>query len=491
MSKQEKIEQSKESSQILVLDDEHSIRWVLERTLSQAGYIPHLAADVLEARPLLQKHPIRLAFVDINLPGKDGLSFTREILKEFPSLLTIVMTGQSTMYNTVEAMKAGAFDYVAKPFNIDEIEELVKRALRVPLSTPETKRIKSGKKADDLLAGQSKVMRDLYKAIGRVAATDLTVLIQGESGTGKELIARSIHQHSLRSSQPFVAINCAAIPSELMESELFGHEKGAFTGATERKRGKLELASQGTLFLDEIGDMPMRLQSKLLRVLQEKQFERVGGHELITTNMRVITATHQNLEVAIEEGRFREDLYYRLNIIPLTLPPLRDRKTDIPLLVSYFLKQFNNGTGSSKTISDEAINVFVNYSWPGNVRELANFVERMVVLSIGSTITPRDLPDKVLGEVPEEKWTPLEKDSEPTGNPTQILQQSLKQSFHVGIPDEGINLKKLVEGFEKELLIEALEKTGWVKNKAATLLSLNRTTLVEKLKKLKITNPPA
>jgi DNA-binding NtrC family response regulator len=237
--------------------------------------------------------------------------------------------------------------------------------------------------------------------------------------------------------------------------------------------------------------MPPALQVKLLRVLAEREIDRIGSVKSTPVDIRVITATHQNLEVAIEEGRFREDLYYRLNIIPLTLPPLRDRKTDIPLLVSHFLKQFNNGTGSSKTISDEAINVFVNYSWPGNVRELANFVERMVVLSIGSTITPRDLPDKVLGEVPEEKWTPLEKDSEPTGNPTQILQQSLKQSFHVGIPDEGINLKKLVEGFEKELLIEALEKTGWVKNKAATLLSLNRTTLVEKLKKLKITNPPA
>ena len=213
MSKLMETEQHKESFHILVLDDEHSIRWVLERTLAQAGYTPHLAADAPEARQLLRKYSIRLALVDINLPGMDGLSFTREILEEYPSLLTIVMTGQSTMYNTVEAMKAGAFDYVAKPFNIDEIEELVKGALRVPLRNPETKRIKSGKKGDDLLTGQSKVMRDLFIAIGRVAATDLTVLIQGESGTGKELIARSIHRHSLRAEQPFVAINCAAIPS--------------------------------------------------------------------------------------------------------------------------------------------------------------------------------------------------------------------------------------------------------------------------------------
>ena len=306
MSKQEIIKQSKESSQILVLDDEHSIRWVLERTLSQAGYIPHLAADVLEARPLLQKHPIRLAFVDINLPGKDGLSFTREILKEFPSLLTIVMTGQSTMYNTVEAMKAGAFDYVAKPFNIDEIEELVKRALRVPLSTPETKRIKSGKKADDLLAGQSKVMRDLYKAIGRVAATDLTVLIQGESGTGKELIARSIHQHSLRSSQPFVAINCAAIPSELMESELFGHEKGSFTGATENKEGKFELANNSSLLLDEVTEMSPPLQAKLLRVLQEHEVDKIGGRAPIPVDVRVIATSNRDIRKRIQDQKYRK-----------------------------------------------------------------------------------------------------------------------------------------------------------------------------------------
>ena len=338
--------------------------------------------------------------------------------------------------------------------------------------------------------GESPQIREVFDIVGRAAGSQSTVMIYGESGTGKELIARALHLNSPRKSKPFIAVNCAAIPHDLLESELFGYEKGAFTGAVNARMGRVELANQGTIFFDEIGDMPPALQVKLLRVLAEREIDRIGSVKSTPVDIRVITATHRNLETAIEEGRFREDLYYRLNIIPLTLPPLRDRKTDIPLLVNYFLKQFNNGTGSSKTISDEAINVLVNYSWPGNIRELANFVERMVVLSIGSTITPRDLPDKVLGEVPREKWAPLANDSESEGNPAQILQQSLKQSFHVGIPDEGINLKKLVEGFEKELLIEALEKTGWVKNKAATLLSLNRTTLVEKLKKLKITNPP-
>ena len=340
------------------------------------------------------------------------------------------------------------------------------------------------------IIGESPQIREVFDIVGRAAGSQSTVMIYGESGTGKELIARALHLNSPRKSKPFIAVNCAAIPHDLLESELFGYEKGAFTGALSARIGRIELANQGTIFFDEIGDMPPALQVKLLRVLAEREIDRIGSVKSTPVDIRVITATHQTLEAAIEEGRFREDLYYRLNIIPLALPPLRDRKTDIPLLVSHFLNQFN-GTGRSKTINEEAMNILGNYSWPGNIRELANFVERMVVLSIDSTITPRDLPDKVLGEVPKEKWTPLEKDSEPTGNPTQILQQSLRQSFHVGIPDEGINLKKLVEGFEKELLIEALEKTGWVKNKAATLLSLNRTTLVEKLKKLKITNPPA
>ena len=339
------------------------------------------------------------------------------------------------------------------------------------------------------IIGESPQIREVLDIVARVASSQSTVMIYGESGTGKELIARALHLNSPRKSKPFIAVNCAAIPHDLLESELFGYEKGAFTGALNARVGRIELANQGTIFFDEIGDMPPALQVKLLRVLAEREIDRIGSVKSTPVDIRVITATHQNLEAAIEEGRFREDLYYRLNIIPLALPPLRDRKTDIPLLVSHFLNQFN-GTGHSKTINEEAMNILGNYSWPGNIRELANFVERMVVLSIDSTITPRDLPDKVLGEVPKEKWTPLEKDSEPTGNPTQILQQSLRQSFHVGIPDEGINLKKLVEGFEKELLIEALEKTGWVKNKAAILLSLNRTTLVEKLKKLKITNPP-
>ena len=336
------------------------------------------------------------------------------------------------------------------------------------------------------IIGESLPIREVFDVVERAAGSQSTVMIYGESGTGKELIARALHMNSPRASKPFIAVNCGAIPHELLESELFGYEKGSFTGATNTRIGRLELANQGTIFLDEIGDMPTSLQVKLLRVLAEREIDRIGSTKPTPIDVRVITATHRNLEESMRAGKFREDLFYRLNIIPINLPPLRERKTDIPLLANHFLKQLN-GTAESKTISEEAMRFLVNYSWPGNIRELSNFVERMLVLSLGSTITPRDLPEKILGDTPKEKWPTLNTEEE--GNPAQMLQQSLKQSFHVGIPEEGINLKKTVEEFEKELLLEALEKTGWVKNKAANLLGLNRTTLVENIKKRQISSP--
>ncbi|MCH2265259.1 MAG: sigma-54 dependent transcriptional regulator [SAR324 cluster bacterium] len=481
MSKLREPKQNKEPFQILVLDDEHSIRWVLERTLAQAGYIPHLAADAPAARQLLRKHSIRLALVDINLPGQDGLSFTREILQEYPYLLTIVMTGQSTMFNTVEAMKAGAFDYVAKPFNIDEIEELVKCALRVPLITSENNSAKKGKSADDLLTGQSKVMRDLYKAIGRVAATDLTVLIQGESGTGKELIARSIHQHSLRAGQPFVAINCAAIPSELMESELFGHEKGAFTGATERKRGKLELASKGTLFLDEIGDMPMKLQSKLLRVLQEKQFERLGGHELITTDMRVIAATHQNLEKLISNSEFRTDLYYRLNVFPVNIAPLRERREDIPVLVEHFLRKGSKEMAvGRKEVEPEALNILTRFNWPGNIRELENTVKSLMITNVTGTITLDSLPKNLF-------------ERQPLADSEESLEEIASLKLEALVRDAVENnsdslMADVLPQVERPLLRLLLEQTRWNQQRASRILGINRNTLRKKIEMLGLKN---
>ena len=334
------------------------------------------------------------------------------------------------------------------------------------------------------IIGNSQGIRDVFGIVEKAAVSESTVMIFGESGTGKELIARALHHNSKRESKPFVAVNCGAIPHELLESELFGYEKGAFTGASHTHIGRLELANEGTVFLDEIGDMPAALQVKLLRVLAEQEIDRLGGSKPVKVNVRFITATHRNLEDEIKEGKFREDLYYRLNIIPIVIPPLRDRKSDIPLLVQHFLKRCNeNQDRQVKVISDETIQMLANYSWPGNIRELGNFIERMVVLSVGDNITPRDLPEKVLGEVPRENLPPMEK-PECELSPTEMLQNGLKQSFFIGLPEGGINLKSAVEDFERGLITEALEKTNWVKNKAAGLLELNRTTLVEKIKKM-------
>ncbi|MCH7624213.1 MAG: sigma-54-dependent Fis family transcriptional regulator [Nitrospinae bacterium] len=336
------------------------------------------------------------------------------------------------------------------------------------------------------IVGESKPIREVFELIEKAAPTNSTVMIFGESGTGKEIIARALHAKSLRADKPFVAVNCAAIPSELLESELFGYEKGAFTGAGVTRIGRMEMAHQGTVFLDEIGDMPLTLQVKLLRVLAEREIDRIGGSKSIHIDIRVIAATHRNLEQAVQDGSFREDLYYRLNIIPVMMPPLRERRTDIPLLAKFFLAKLNPITNDlDKTISDETMAILMDYAWPGNIRELANFIERMVVLSPGPVITPRDLPDKILGNHPRGKWDTLENE-ESEESPTQVLQVSLRKTYSMSLPKEGMNLKKAVEDFERGLILEALEKSDWVKNKAATLLGLNRTTLVEKLKKMNL-----
>ena len=336
------------------------------------------------------------------------------------------------------------------------------------------------------LIGESPSIRVVFDLIEKAADSDSTVILTGESGTGKELIARALHHNSGRAAKPFVPVNCSAIPHDLLESELFGHEKGAFTGAINSRIGRLETADGGTVFLDEIGDMPPSLQVKLLRVLAEQEIDRVGGTKPIKIDVRVIAATHRNLETAIQNGKFREDLFYRLNVIPIAIPPLRDRKSDIPILVHHYLNHFNQLKGKSISgISDPAVQILCQYPWPGNIRELANFMERMVVLSTNNHLTPRDLPEKVLGEVPKEQWEPLVQ-SAPKETPASFLRQSARKSYTTGLPAEGVNLKKMVEEFERELLLEALEKTNWVKNKASTLLGLNRTTLVEKLKKMNI-----
>ncbi len=416
---------------LLVLDDEKSIRWVLERTLTQSGYRVHLATDASEAHHLLNQYPIRLALVDINLPDQDGISFTQNVSTQFPKLMTIVMTGQGTMHNTIEAMKAGP------------------------------------------------KMRELFKSIGRVASTELTVLIQGESGTGKELIAKTIHQHSNRAKGPFVAINCAAIPSELLESELFGHEKGAFTGAVERKRGKLEQAGNGTLFLDEIGDMPLKLQSKLLRVLQERQFERIGGQELLTTNMRVIAATHRDLEQLMQQEQFRTDLYYRLNVFPLSIPPLRERVEDLPLLVEHFLKRGAREMAvGNKSLSPEAMDALKRYPWPGNVRELENTLKSLMITNVSNFISLDSFPGHLM-----KKGKPVQE----SGNLEEWIEDKIAPLVREGIAKNTDSLmQEVLHKVERPLLKLLLEETGWNQQKTSKLLGINRNTLRKKIETLRI-----
>ena len=392
--------------------------------------------------------------LDINLPGEDGLSFTKAALKVIPNLAVLIMTGQDSMFHTIEAMKAGAYDYIAKPFDLEVVEQLVEKVAqdqRRQPSSAKRKQARSGK--SDLLVGSSSSMRELYKAIGRVADTDLTVLIQGESGTGKELVARSIHQHSGRATRSFVAINCAAIPSELLESELFGHEKGAFTGAVERKRGKLEIASGGTLFLDEVGDIPMETQVKLLRVLEDGEITRVGSNKPIKVDVRLISATNREIETLIEDGKFREDLYYRLKVVTVHLPPLRERRQDIPLLLNHFIGQFSRAYKKPvREIEREAVNILSSYGWPGNVRELKHVVENMVVVSGGPVLMVENLPESI--HQGQHK------------SPTEV--QSL-----VGVP-----LKEV----EKILIGQTLEQVGGNRQEAARMLGIGERTMYRKLK---------
>ncbi|MBF0237427.1 MAG: sigma-54-dependent Fis family transcriptional regulator [SAR324 cluster bacterium] len=468
-----------EPTHIMIVDDEKSIRWVLEKTISRMNHIPHPVTSAEETWDVLKKHPIDMAFVDINLPQQDGLQFTRELLKQYPHMIVVIMTGQSSMHNTVEAMKIGAYDYISKPFDIEDIERIIAQVLKILSGARREQFIPSSLKSDkaDLLVGVSDSMRTIYKAIGRVAATDLTVLIQGESGTGKELIARSIHQHSTRANQPFIAINCAAIPKELLESELFGHEKGSFTGATDQKKGKFELASQGTLFLDEIGDMPLELQSKLLRVLQEKSFERVGGQTLLKTNMRVIAATHCNLDELIEAGRFRADLFYRLNVFPIYAAPLRERAEDIQVLIEHFLEKGQKELAvCAKTMSQEAMEELSLYQWPGNIRELENVIKSLMITNVMDLITKESLPQGILKK---SQITPANQNLE------DMVYEQLRPMVKQYLETDGENLMdEILQQVERPLLKILLEHTRGNQQKASKILGINRNTLRKKVEVL-------
>lgn len=448
--------------QILVVDDEISVLRALERFLSDKGYEVIVADTFEKGAKVLEGGRCDLALVDLKLGDRDGIELVQYLQKVSPQTSCMIMTGFGSIDTAIQAIKAGAFHYVTKPFQFDDLFNLVQKALEHQRTREENRLLKKQlnlKYGLENIVGVSDGMKSIFDLVAKVADTDSTVLLLGESGTGKELVAKAIHYNSRRSNRTLVPVNCAAIPEDLLESELFGHMKGAFTGAVVSRTGRFEMADGGTLFLDEIGDMSPKLQVKLLRVLQERRFEPVGSGRTVEVDVRIIAATNKNLERAVKERSFREDLFYRLNVIPIRLPPLRERKGDIPMLIEHFLQRFSLENGKkAPQVTPECMQVLANYAWPGNVRELENAIERLVILKSEQIISIKDLPEK-------------------------LLQGGGKIFTNVNIPDNGISFKNVVSDFENELILKALEKTAWNKNKAATLLKLNRTTLVEKIKR--------
>ncbi len=457
----------KEKKSILIVDDEAPMRKNLTELLGEEGFVIFEAVDGEAAIDMVRTQQLNLILLDINLPKTDGLAALVEIKRIAPAVPVIVFTSYGTSERAIRAMKTGAFDYLEKPFDLDEFLLTIRRALNYSDLLSEVQTLRS--KVPDVqpyfssteLIGSTLKMQEIFKTIGRVAGTDATVLIEGESGTGKELVADAIQRHSVRKDKPFIKVNCGGLPETLLESEMFGHEKGSFTGAVSRREGRFELANGGTIFLDEINNMPPPLQMKLLRVLQHKTFERVGGTETLTVDVRIIAATNKDIEAEVNAGRFREDLYYRLNVVHIVMPPLREHLEDVPILVDHFLNKY--AFGGRVFLSREAQQKVQTHSWPGNVRELENVIQRALVMAQGNVITVDDLPI----ESPRRK---------------QIgdMQQTA---------DEPTPLRKLIAAFEKNLILQALMKTGWNRTKAAELLQINRRLLFTKIKQYKIKAP--
>ena len=447
-------------AKILVIDDDTSLRRVLEYNLQEEGYEVQAASSGEEGLYLFGQAQPNLVITDMKMSGMDGLMVLKSIKERSPESLVIIITAFGTVDVAVEAMKAGAYDYITKPFNREELKLTVKKALQFSGLTEENKRLKSelSDKADfRTIVGSSKEMEKVFDVIRKVADTEAAVLITGESGTGKELVARSLHANSSRRNAPFVAINCAAIPRDLLESELFGHVKGAFTGAVKDKIGKFQVAEGGTLFLDEVGELPIELQPKLLRALQEKEVEPVGGTKVQKLDVRVVSATNLNVDKAIAAGTFREDLYYRLAVIPMHLPPLRERRKDIPLLIRYFCTKHG---GDKITFDKAALEIMVMYPWPGNVRELENTVERLLIMRNSDVIGVDELPEK-------------------------LLENGASGSAVIKLPDEGYSLEQL----EREIVVEALERNTWNQTAAARFLRVPRHTLIYRIEKYGIVVP--
>ncbi len=454
---------------LLIVDDENALREAIAERLADHGFVVEQADSGEQALQRLAEFAFDILITDLRLPGIDGRQVLDAALERYPEIIPIVITGYGTVKDAVEAIKQGAADFITKPFQFDALLHVLRSALEQRRLKSENAYLRSQLEERyriDGLVGHSRVMRDLLQLLETVAVTSSTVLITGETGTGKELAARAIHHTSPRRANRFIAINCSAIPETLLEAELFGHVRGAFTGAVGTRQGKLEQAHKGTLFLDEIGTMSPALQAKLLRVLQEREFERVGDSHTIKIDVRVIAATHSDLAKMVASGQFREDLFYRLNVIPVQLPPLRDRREDVPLLVQHFLQKLSADSGrGAVTVSQEALRRLMAYSWPGNVRQLENAVERALAFNHGrSQVDVQDL-------APEIQNQPVPADSS-----------------EVWFPDDGLDFERYIEAVELSLIRRSLERTHGNKRQAAKLLNLKRTTLIEKLKRLE---PPA
>lgn len=448
------------SKTILVVDDEKDIRISLTGILEDEGYQVLTAASGVEALESARQELPDLVLLDIWMPGMDGLETLEKLKTLFPQVTVIMISGHGTIETAVRSTKLGAFDFIEKPLSLDKVLITVLNALRMRELRVENEELKRAAGNEYELIGNSPAMTRLREQIMRVAPTTASVLVTGENGTGKELVARSIHYYSQRRDKPIVAINCAAIPEELIESELFGHEKGAFTGAVAQKKGKFDMADGGTLFLDEIGDMSLKTQAKVLRILQERCFERVGGTRLVSVDVRIIAATNKGLEEEIRQGRFREDLYYRLNVVPFRVPALRERTDDISLLVPHFVSQFYRREGREpKMFMPETLEVLSKYEWPGNVRELKNIIERILIMTPGRMIAPADVPD-LRGE--HETVTP-------SGSKAD------------GVLNMG-TLRGAREEFEREFIVQKLEENDWNISRTAEVIELERSNLHRKIK---------
>ena len=471
------------SHKILLVDDEESIRRIFTKALEKKNYLVHTASNAEDALLKINKHEYLLVFSDIFMAGMSGLDLLKETKRTIPKIKFVIMTAQDTMNNTIEAMKIGAYDYISKPFDFETIYALVHRAqLNIESQTPQTqKRIKEiDSYSVGSIIGKSKSMQDIFKTIGKSAASDLPVLITGESGTGKEMVAGAMHHYSKRTDQPFICINCAAISRELLESELFGHEKGSFTGAIDQKKGKFELAKGGTLFLDEIGDMEPQLQAKILRVLQNKDFYRIGGKQPLEANVRIISATNQNLEELMEKKLFREDLFHRLNVIHISIPPLRERKEDITLLANHFLIKCETDLSQDECyLSQETEKILNSYSWRGNIRELENVIKRAVVLARTGPILSEHLPDHLV--IVDQNT--LEADDQLENRFKLLIQDYLLKNQE--IQHENI-YENLIQLIEKNLFEVMLEKNSGKQVSVAKALGINRNTLKRKIDAMKI-----